>query len=337
MTTYRPFPTRTVEGSFGAHQLDAVTERFWKYLSKNVSLAFTSTNLTYHNTKPNATITRTTGNFVTDKWQLGQKAVISNTLHNSNNNKKVTIKTVHPLTLILDDPERLIDEGPVLSILSANETLRKTNYLDILNFGNTLSYREPYFILADVSDYANYSHRNISYASKNGRIRWNAGTPPVFTNRFVFTANPQLYTLPPLGVNYKLQLSTVEGINSNIFNVNSNPSPSTEIFIASMAFSTGPLNPSTGETDVMTNSTDNSYFQDYIAALMYDQNQGNIFNTDHALSGRGTISINLDFENVPNIMYKITINTLPVFIDWASLVLRYLTTGSFNPITDLTK
>ncbi|MFW5794307.1 MAG: hypothetical protein ACOCV1_02380 [Bacillota bacterium] len=198
--------------------------------------------------------------------------------------------------------------------------LRTTHYLDIMNQSIDMSYREPYFILADVSDYADYQYNIKSYYSKEAKISYDGNS---IRRRITLVPQPPVpsYYLSNdyLDSNIRLDIKTKEGYNSGTYTILS-------------------INP---DRSILTNeffyNTESVSSQDGIEALLYDSRQGNVFTNPKIISGRGTIVINLDYENVNEITYKVSITTLPAFINWAYYIMRYLTTGSYNEIENVTR
>ncbi len=130
--------------------------------------------------------------------------------------------------------------------------LRKVNFIDLMNQEIEDKFREPYFIFADVSDYANYSETH----ARKGLV--------------YYTGNPFI----------------------------DNETNSSKLYYD-------------GTTNIIKQTDLNKY-------------------STPLLTGRGTITIDMEQENSGKIYYKIRVATLPHFIKWAYLVIKYITKGSYN-------
>lgn len=136
--------------------------------------------------------------------------------------------------------------------------LRKVNFIDLMNQEIEDKFREPYFIFADVSDYANYN----SYKSNGITINNNKG--------FIYYTGKSI-----------------------IDDENESDKISYD-----------------GTTNIIT------HIDEYPVSPL--------------LTGRGTITIDMEQENAGKIYYRVRIATLPHFIKWAYIVIRYITKGYYN-------
>jgi len=340
INTFDPFPTRVVEEYFKPEDLDVVAGRFFNYLTSTYdSISNSAEKVTTSGATP--TTSRyfswpspemISGEYnidtindrkyylkVTSGDSLGTYPIISN------NNNSITI-----------DPtwidKRLVIGETGLSAeihLGTPTPLRTINYMDLMNQTIGEEFKESYFILADVTDYADYKYQDI-ITINNGKINTSVGA-----TRF---------NIPNASASLKASLLDNEYVNDTLYIRSFNNSGFHKILSHTL------FGPGMTLNEKQYNIKVKNYFKDEINpdpwigygtnnnddgnifAQIIDRRQGSTVSSNGRLTGRGTIS--LDIEQEQEVNYKITITTLPVFINWAYFVINYISTGTYVKIEE---
>lgn len=300
------FPTRTIEENVNVNKIDEVAFRLFDFLSK-----------TYDNLSSPQVIASTTNGSISNsdrEFKWGSTGLVANKYSNGNyylsisNNSpnrgtyKIISNSINFITIDTNGLKGIFDnknENNINAsiILGENSTLRKVNYMDLVNQNIDQGFREPYFLLADVSDFARYDFQQV--------IEFDDGVIDSINNPYTIESNSSNFNFRL--ENYILYISS--NSNKGLHIIHSNETK--KLFIKAPAFkeeSIGNLN-----------------------CKIFHPLQGNLITNPLRLTGRGIITIELESEEASDeVFYKVRINTLPVFINWAYFVLNYIVHGVYS-------
>jgi len=347
INTFDPFPTRVVEEYFKPEDLDDVAGRFFNYITATYDyispddddiLISTAAGQTYafNNAYFNWPSSLNGGQLVANQYDpdtINDKKYYLR-INNGENAGTYPIFTNSSNAIYIDKTRtykglNYFESGISADIVERVITpLRKLNFIDLMNQSIEADFREPYFILIDVSDYADYKYqRSNSYYLGNGKINTTAGA-----YRFNVPNNSASFQSFLLNNRYENDILYIRSFNNTGFHKIKNNSAfpvgvDKEQNIKVKDSFNDEINPSpwTGFGDPTPN--DGTIF-----AQIIDHRQGNVISPNGKLTGRGAISI--DIEEKQEVNYKITITTLPIFVNWAYFIINYLATGTYADLKD---
>ncbi len=341
INTFDPFPIRVVEEYFKLEDLDDVAGRFFDYLTATYDAISDNVEITNSNSS-NISVS-----FLQWPSSSSNKILVTGKYNIDNvNDKRYYLKITsgtdqgkyYPI-ISNGDSGLNIDETGINKGFTINQSnlsaeiylgiaspLRTVNYMDLMNQSIEKDFNEPHFILADVTDYADYQYQDVVVIN-NGKINTSGGkyrfNAPNGSSSFQTALENNTYQKDILYIRSLNNTGLHEIQNNSFFPISVNKKHNIKIKIA-LDDETNP-SPWTGFSTI--NPDDGNIF-----AQIIDKRQGNFFSSNGRLTGRGTISIDIEQKEETN--YKITINTLPVFINWAYFIINYLITGTYSRIEE---
>ena len=344
---FKTFPTRTIEERFRVDKLDFVANNFFKYLEatyleieeldkekyycKDVNYNYDN-NVTWRSKNDDQSFLNNL-EYMEDDYFL----YISNKQDFNYGIYKINRVIFRNEELEKEEKEKgyknkfdiIVDTSGLYGAISYREKedifeaqiikgeykkLRDVHFIDLSNNNISYEYYEPYFIIADVSDYADYKYNSITNID-NGIIKSSIYklSPYRFVCKDIIKERNQHNKDILVIYSSKGDIVLNEGIHkihtSSVYKLDG--SDYCDLWL------TEPLNYDEEKTNII--------------ASIIDFRQGNLISNPKKLQGRGSISIQLDTES-DKVYYKIIINTIPTFINWSYYIINYLLTGVYDKL-----